>query len=485
MFDTRLLRRLYGTKFPGSRSFNTELTDEGGTMSNLFVGRQGSGKTTELARHLIEKFERHPDRAMFVLDWSGSISDELLKMAVRKNLLHRIIYDEMGHPEWVVPLPSFSHLYGSSYDEQAARIARNLERLSPTLVANAPVLGGIGLKETAPKIFRLMTAITNQYGETYQITEAKKLLKDIPSLRAKIAKYGYSVPQVTWYFNEEYMRADAQERDLRTYTLISLLGAIDTPTARARMGYYRPGWTPREVIKNSYMFIENGARMINQESTQYFLFTDVYSLIMEEINKRMPADPKDQPVSIVLDEVYSLLSIPGMAQEVGKISPQYRSRKLELYIVLQSLSQLAEELRELIWNIGNVVCFSLSNFQEAYEMAQQMFYYNPWAVKYGPKTDTQQNVTEPDRGQYLQLANNIQHLRHREALVRRYISEKRLDPYIRHVIKTPDVDQTPVNLDEVKLALLQKRGVRLRDALEYVDQKGKPDTPDNTPRKIK
>jgi hypothetical protein len=233
------------------------------------------------------------------------------------------------------------------------------------------------------------------------------------------------------------------------------------------------------------MVIVNGARLINQEAAQYYLFTQVYSLIMEEINKRTPANPKDQPVSLVLDEVYSLLSIPGMAQEIGRISPQYRSRKLELYVVLQSLSQLSEELRSLIWNIGNVVCFSLSNVDEAEEMSRQMFSYNPYAIKYNAKTELQQNVSEPDRGQYLQLANNIQHLRHREALVRRYISEQKLDPFIRHVIKTPDVDQTPVNLDEVKEELLKKRGERLRDVLEYVDGKGRFQGPTDSLRKLK
>ena len=65
---------------------------------------------------------------------------------------------------------------------------------------------------------------------------------------------------------------------------------------------------------------------------------------MQEINKRRPADPNDLPVSLVLDEVYSLLRIPGMADEIASLSPQYRSRKLQLYIVLQELAQVSREL---------------------------------------------------------------------------------------------------------------------------------------------
>ncbi len=286
--------------------------------------------------------------------------------------------------------------------------------------------------------------------------------------------------------DEGYLKVDAKERDLRTYSLVSLLGAIDIPTARARVGYYRPGWTPREAIKNGYMVIVNGARLINQESAQYYLFTQVYSLIMEEINKRIPADPKDQPVSLVLDEVYSLLSIPGMAQEIGRISPQYRSRKLELYIVLQALSQLSKELREQVWSIGNIMSFAVSNFEEAYELAQQIFKYNPEIVKLDFISNTQQPVLEQDRGQYLLIANDIQRMKHRECIIRRYLSEKQLDKYIRWVPITANVSVAPIHLDDIKETLLQKCGVRVRDALEKIDQRDIPvETKTITPPKIK
>jgi hypothetical protein len=219
------------------------------------------------------------------------------------------------------------------------------------------------------------------------------------------------------------------------------------------------------------LVIVNGARLINQPNTQHYLFTQVYSLIMSEINKRIPGDPQDQPVALVMDEVYSLLSIPGMAEEIGKLSPLYRSRKLELYIVLQSLSQLAITLREQIWSIGNIVCFAVTNFQEAYEVAQQLFTYNPTTVKMSAKVNTQQPVTETDRGQYLQIANQIQRMKHRECIVRRYMSEKILDKYVLWVPKTKEVPSTSVHLLDLKEKLLKERGVRVRDALEVINQR--------------
>jgi hypothetical protein len=144
---------------------------------------------------------------------------------------------------------------------------------------------------------------------------------------------------------------------------------------------------------------------------------------MNEINKHTPGDPKDKPVALVIDEVYSLLSIPGMAEEVGMLSPLYRSRKLELYIVLQALSQLAPTLRQQIWSIGNIVSFAVSNFEEAYELAQQIFAYRPDTVKLDPKTDTQQPMLEADRGQYLQIAN-LQRMQHRECIMRRLLPKR-------------------------------------------------------------
>lgn len=456
-----------------------QLTPEGATMGTLYIGRQGTGKTTSLARHLVDSFKRFPDRAIFVLDWSGSISDAILSLVIqepkeiRDALIRRLVYDEMGNPEWVIPMPEFSHLYGATNEEQVQRLANNLAKLAPELVSDAPFLAGLGIREIAPQLFRLLTAVSNQYEETWQVTEAKKLLAEPALIRRIAANYGYKVPQAKWFFEKNFLPLPERERELRTYAIAALLGAVETIEARARVGYYRPAWTPREAIRDGLMVLLNGARLINQKNTQHYLFTQAYSLIMSEVNKRIPGNPSDKPIALVMDEVYSLLSIPGMAEEIGMLSPLYRSRKLEIYIVLQALSQLAETLREQIWSIGNVVCFAVSNFQEAYELGQQIFKYYPEAVKLTPKTDSQQPVIEPDRGQYLQIANDIQRMRHRECIIRRYISERLLDKHVLWVSETKAVSEKPSDMTviELKDRLLRERGVRIRDALEVVNQR--------------
>jgi hypothetical protein len=275
---------------------------------------------------------------------------------------------------------------------------------------------------------------------------------------------GGNVPEAKWFLENNFLKISRSERELRSFALLALLGTVEPREIRARVGFYRPGWTPREAILNGLMVLVNGARLINQKNAQHYLFTQAYSLIMSEINKRMPGDPADKPVALVMDEVYSLLSIPGMAEEIGMLSPLYRSRKLELYVVLQALSQLAPNLRQQIWSIGNIVSFAVANFTEAYEIAQQLFNYIPSAVKNPAQTEKQQPIFESDRGQYLEAANWIQRLKHRECIMRRYVPKTREHP-------STDPEET---VDELKRRLLRERGVAVRDALEIINQRNIP-----------
>lgn len=471
---------LFGNKPPVSNVVvgqYDELPAEGLTMGTLIIGRQGTGKTTALARHLVEYFKYFPTRAIFVLDWSGAISDSILKLVLMENkkddLLKRIVYDELGHPDWTIPIPEFSQAYGGTYEEQVQRVSGNLVKLASELVQGAPFLAGLGLREIAPQIFRILSSVTNEHGESWQVTEAKRMILDLQLAKLATSQFGNKVPEAKWFMERMYLQLKPQERELRSYALLALLGAIEPRAARARVGFYRPGWTPKEAIQKGLMVLVNGSRLINEKNTQHYLFTQAYSLIMAEINKRQPGNPSDQPIALVMDEVYSLLSIPGMAEEVGMLSPLYRSRKLELYVVLQSLAQLAPVLREQIWSIGNVMSFAVSNFDDAYDVAQQLFRYDPLSVKLPTQFPISRPVIESDRSQYLTIANWIQRLQHRQCIVRRFWSEKKLDQHIRMVPKTRELPYRKIedNLGEVKESLLKERGVLIRDALEVINQR--------------
>lgn len=455
------------------------LYPEGGTMGTLILGPQGSGKTSYTADLIVERAIHSPEAAIFILDWSGSITDTLFEIVlskpreIKEKLLNRIVYDEPGNPEWVVPLPEFSHLYGSTAEEQAIRVSRNLQKLSDHLIEKAPVLGGAALGEMAREVFRLLTAMTNERGESWQITEAKRLLVDPGLLKQAANQFGFRVPHAKWYLERELLGAAVKphERELRTYMLRSVLGWIEPREIRARLGHARPGWTPREAIHKGLIVIVNGKQMINQEPAQHYIFTQVYSLIMEQMNKRHPGDPTNKPALLVLDEVFALIQIPGMAEEVGKIAPVYRSRKLELYVIIQALWQLDKDLRERIWSLGNVVCFGVLDFEEALTIAQQLFQYDPTLTKLPEKTPTQRAITELGPGQYTRFANWLQSLNHRECVIRRYLQESQRDVFIRHLPQTRDLSLTisRTELIEMKRILLRQRGLPVREALEAIN----------------
>jgi hypothetical protein len=458
-----------------------ELPHEGLTMGSLFIGRQGCGKTTALARHLKDYFVKYPDRAIFVLDWSGSISNEILRLVAQdpdyQSLMRRIVYDEMGHPEYCVTLPEFSYKYDSdypilNYERQVERVIGNLTKLNKELIEENPTLGGASLKRILTDILRICTSVSNTYGATWQMTEVEKLIGNLDTLQTAIAKYGYNLPTATqMFFNERFSKLSATERELRTYAITHALAPIESSEIKARVGYHKPSWTPREAIAKGQMILVSGQRFKRQRAKLDYLFTEAYSLIMDEVGKRQAADPNDKPVSLVMDEVYSLIDIPGMAFDISQLSPQYRNVKLQLYIVVQELAQFSDELRDHLWSIGNIVCFGLENFHDCYEIAQQLFPYNPEMVKLPAKTDSQHELIEPDRGQYLQIANAINHFPFRRCVIKRYLSEKQKDKYTRWIKETQEVLQGTmyISLEEIKETLLKEHSVPFEYALSVID----------------
>src|SRR5687768_13749623 len=92
-------------------------------------------------------------------------------------------------------------------------------------------------------------------------------------------------------------------------------------------------------------------------------------------------------------------------------------------------------------------------------------------AKFTAKTDTQQDVTEPLESQYTLLANKIQHLQHRQCLIRYYKTEKHMDHLIHAVSQTTEVPQTPANVWELKQKLLKEHGIPVRTALAEANKR--------------
>ena len=450
------------------------------TRGTLVVGKPGVGKTVKTAMLNLDYAQKFPERPIFSLDASGSFTDEFIKLVhqlprdEREMIERRIVFDRLGDDEWVVPMPFFSDDYGLTGEEQVQRVVQNFERLAGTIVTETPVMG-MAITDLFPQLLRLLTQIKNHLGESWQITEAIDLLRNQAILKRAIEKFTNEIPKVGKYFDEELISkaSSKAEKDRKTFTLRQFLGRVESPPVQARLGYYKPGWTAKEAIEKGLIVLVSGERLISQEKLQAILFTDVYSHILAQVNKRMPHNPDDKHVLLIIDEVYSLIQIPGMAAEIGKVSPQYRSRRLQIVVVIQALWQLAENLKEQIWSLGNVICFGVEDFKESYIISQQLFRYDPKKIKLPPASDSGQPIIEPDRGGYLIASNWIQHLEERECIFKRYVTEGKEEPYIIYIERTKDKPDNQLSepLTQIKERILRRRAVTVREAQELINKR--------------
>ena len=448
------------------------------TRGGLVIGRPGSGKTIWLVMQTLLYALTFPKRPIFILDASGSFTDEFIKLVyqlptqLQQQILPRLVYDRLGDEELVVPFPFFSDAYGLTREEQVQRVKQNFVKVGAHLVTQTPVMA-LGITETLPELSRLLSVIPDENGN-WQITEAKKLLVDSDMLALACKHFGYQIPEAKWHFEKEFLSdlVSDRERDLRTYALRALLGGIEPAPIRARVGFAKPGWTPKEAVEKGQIVLISGENILNQETAQAILFMDVFSQILAQINTRTPHDPNDEPVFLGIDEVPMLLKIPGIAEVIGSIAPMYRSRGLQMVIIIQALWQLADNLREQIWSLGNNIIFGVDDFQECYKIAQQLFKYNPTATKHN-STWYMPTHLEPDRGQYLSVANWIQHLQHRQVILKRYLSEGEEDPFVRFIERTSNKPNGPLPkpLAELKRDLLQKHAIPVKDALKAINQR--------------
>lgn len=446
------------------------------------VGEPDSGKTWTLVGHIIDHRINFPDQAGFLLDWSGSTADNYFRQVLQKPeevrdwLLATTIYVPLGHPKYVLPLPEFSLDYGGSYGDHVERVRRNWVRLAPILTQEAPVLAGLAINVLGKSLFEVLTGIRSKTGdheETWQLTELWQFLNNRETLNTVFREHLENISKRTrQLLHNRFVSVRAFEGELRTYALEDFLKAIDHRYAQASLGWHTPAWTPREAIEKGLLVIVDGAGLNQHDPTLHYLFTQIYSLIMAEIYKRRPDDPKDKPVFLALDEVYTIISMPGMADEIAKILSLLRTRKLELIVAFQSFSQLSEELREKIWQFANMIILRLQDKREAEEVGYQFLKYNPRAIKLPAVTQTQNPVSEPEHGQERTVADWLCDLPNRHFVMKRYLSSSEKDPFIRYG-KTRDLPDRNVEdeLVAVKDSRVQDRGILIEDVLAEIEKR--------------
>jgi hypothetical protein len=488
MFDLRTVNRaLFGKPIypyiPNLRITRDDtLFFESLTRGAWIGGNPGTGKTTWCAMETIRYALTYPDRPIFILDASGSLTNEIIEIAhyipEGEKVLKRIALDIPGHEKWVVPKPMFHPDYGLTEEELVAKAVLIFKELKPRTLTETPMMAE-AINTTAPRLCELLMTMTNEHGESWQITEAKRLLIDRyegGELSKACKGYGERAPAAKWYFEKTLLRSDITPTgfEARTASLLGALSTLETKPLRARYGYCRPGITDKEVIEKGLIKIVSGEAITNQNDAQALVFWEEFAGIRALINKRIPHDPASEPCLLIIDEVYRLFEIEGMAKALGEVSTYFRSRKLMPVIIIQAFWQLTELLKEQIWNLGTVVAFAMENQKDAYAIAQQLAVYDPESVKFNYQRQGANPTAEPDRGQFLQIADFIQKkMGWRQMLLRRYINEREKDPYIRFVEQTRDKPKgtLPASLTEIKEELFRKRALPVKDVLTVVNQR--------------
>jgi hypothetical protein len=474
--------------FPNTRRGSDTLPWEALTRCVLILGSPSSGKTRWMAKHVLDYAKAFPDRPIFILDVRGGLTKEVLRLVlleppeVREALTKRLIVDALNHPNYVLTTAEFSTDYGWEMEEQVERVVLNLERLNHELIEQNPTMGRIPLQEVGKNIFRLLGAIRDEIGENWQITEAKRLIMEDGLRKWAVNKFGQSVPATKWYFEKFFEEMSDSERYKRTAAFISVLGAIESNFIRAKLGgSSKPAVIPKQIIDQGQIYMMDGSAMANLKTPRDYLFMQAYTLIKGEIDRRMPDDPNDKPVSLILDEGLSMLKIPSMAMEIADMPSQNRARKLQFYIALQELNQVSLELRPSLWTFGNIVSFAMTNVDDAKVIAEQLFSYIPERVKLQAKVDYQQPITEVHTGQIVLHANAIQHLKHRECIIRTLKNERDPEKYVRWIPRTTEVPQDEANVWEFKERLIKEHGVPIRQVLREISQRhiggSKPERP--------
>jgi hypothetical protein len=163
---------------------------------------------------------------------------------------------------------------------------------------------------------------------------------------------------------------------------------------------------------------------------------------------------------------------------LAHLPSEYRSRKLQLFLVIQSFKQLAGEehgkkgLEDVFFSFGNMVVFSLLDIEDCFTAVKNFVPFNPLRVKVPARREGQHDIMENRDEQLAIGAYQLQRLAQRECYVRRFVNEARMDRVI-HVGRTREVrlSATHQDVERLKDKLMLQRGVSVSKAEEIINKR--------------
>jgi hypothetical protein len=290
-----------------------------------------------------------------------------------------------------------------------------------------------------------------------------------------IKQFGGRVGKAHEYFTKHFTGKEKLDKEL-AHSLVDVLEVIKSQRIRARVGYTSPGWTPSEAIQKGLVILCDGSGLNNHHKQKDYAYLQLFHLVLDELNKRNPSAPGNKPVNWVMDEVYTFTETPSVARVLAHLPSEYRSRKLQLFLVLQSLKQLAGEeygkkgLEDVFFSFGNMVVFSLLDIEDCFNIVRNFFPFEPGLVKVQARREGQHDIMENRDEQLAVRAYQLQHLSQRECYVRRFLDEARMDRII-HIGRTRELKLTATyqDVENLKDILMRERGVSIVRAKEVIN----------------
>src|SRR6185503_13171629 len=187
-------------------------------------------------------------------------------------------------------------------EDQSDRVLRVLEALNADLIERNPTLGGRPIHDLLPNLLLLANAVTDEKGESWQITEVARLLNKQVRENAR-KQFGGKVKKANVYFSDQFTGETKLDKDI-AQALGDVLDVFNTRRIRARAGYLIPGWTPSEAIRNAQIVCCDGSGLTNNHKQKDYSYLQLFHLVLDEINKRVPSAPGYPPINWVMDEVY-------------------------------------------------------------------------------------------------------------------------------------------------------------------------------------
>ncbi len=381
----------------GAHPLNPDVDDVGRAVLAPFLdiarnmgvgvsGTRGVGKTKLLCLFATIDFTHHKVPCV-VIDPNAKVIDGFLHQLSRyrrgdqEELGKRVRYVSWGHPEWVLPTPSYSR-YGLG-PESLFEVA---QRLPDVFTYMDPPLQTAGVQGANPLI-----DLGTKGGEILQVlgcqaTELPRLLRHTGELAGWVRWAAETRPEVADSadsFLTDFTRLRVADRDRKIDSLLMKLRLISDRTMRAQFGGSAPAIPMRQVMDERLIVLHDLSGLHNPRSKQLamlWLFLGLFDFV------KRGGTGREHPLSIIVDEVAGLLA-PGpnqsapLAAELSDFINQWsRNGNCWLTLSFQEPYQLRSPSREAIMSLGTHFYGRMTDPPSARLVAERHYDYDPYDV---------------------------------------------------------------------------------------------------------